>query len=87
MNLQQIKRESEQHTKKLVEEARKKEIVEFNADSDVEHLPYDNPNLIFERQGTRIIWMSRGDRYCSARYYPNEETAEQVIRLIKERQK
>lgn len=58
------------------------EIKKFDAEKDVEHLPYDE-SYYFIQQGKRIIWMNRGDKFCSARYYPSEETASETMKLLR----
>lgn len=60
----------------------KEEIKNFNAEADVEKLPY-HEDYYFIRQGKRIIWMKENDRYCSARYYASEETAEETMELLR----
>lgn len=67
-----------------MEEMIKQEIKNFNPEKDLKKLPYES-SYYFIRQGKRIIWMNKGEKYCAARYYPNEETAEQVMELLREK--
>lgn len=79
MDLAQIERDSDERIKRKIKKAREIEIANFDVSSDVEKLPYDEQGLIFKQQGKRIIWMKETDKYCSARYYPSEECAVDVI--------
>lgn len=79
MDLAQMEFESDKRTETKLRKAREIEIANFDVSSDIEKLPYDEQGLIFKQQGKRIIWMKETDKYCSARYYPSEECAADVI--------
>lgn len=85
--LRLLERESDERTRKLVEEQNKIDVRRFDASADVEILPYEDEEYFFIQQGKRIVWMKENNRYCSARYYPDEECAKQVMNLLNERRK
>lgn len=78
---------SDERTRKLVEEQTKKDIANFDPEKDVEHLPYEEENLIFEQIGNRIRWKSRGERYYARRFFPSAECAEKTMEILKELRK
>lgn len=79
--LKDIKRKSEKDTEQKVKVLIEEEIKQFNATNhkSIDVMPWQDSELIFRQQGRRVSWMYEGDKFCSARHYPNAECAKQII--------
>ncbi len=79
--LKQIEKESDERVKKRLVEANKIALANFNARTDlsIKVIPWEDPGMIIRQQGRRVSWMTKSDRYCSARHYVNADCAKQII--------
>lgn len=78
---QQVLADSDARVVKRLAEANKIDLANFDAKTDMglKVIEWENPDMIVRQQGRRIIWMTKNEKYCSARYYVNADCARQII--------